>query len=197
MRALWLHYPTDANAASLGGEYLWGRDILVTPVVEQGAKSHRLYLPAGDWYDWWTSEKIVGARWIERSVDLATMPLYVRAGAIVPLDPIRQFTSENVNEPTTLMVYPGADGAFTMYEDDGTSLDYQQGLATWTRIAWEDRKHRLTIEPDTRSKITPSTPRKFDIFIVSTGAHAPLAYEGKRAQINFEAKSVRENRPGY
>ena len=93
MRALWLHYPADPEAITLGDEYTWGRDLLVAPVVEKGAKSRHLYLPAGDWYDWWTSEKVVGGRWLDRRVDLATMPIYVRAGAIVPLDPVRQFTS--------------------------------------------------------------------------------------------------------
>src|SRR5438128_6702380 len=92
MRALWLHYPNDPQAVKLGNEYLWGRDLLVAPVVQKGAQSRRLYLPAGTWYDWWTGESLAGQRWIERAVDLATMPLYARAGAIVPLDPVRQFT---------------------------------------------------------------------------------------------------------
>src|SRR5207302_5950768 len=131
MRALWLHYPTDPQAVKLGDEYLWGRDLLVAPVVEKGAKSRRLYLPAGIWYDWWTNEKVVGGRWLDRPVDLATMPLYVRAGAIIPFDPVRQFTAQAVTEPTALRVYPGADGEFTLYDDDGTSLDYQKNVATW------------------------------------------------------------------
>ena len=84
MRALWLHYPNDPQAGKLGDEYLWGRDLLVAPVVEKGAKSRRLYLPAGIWYDWWTGEKVAGnagipagesgPRWFDRPVDLATMP---------------------------------------------------------------------------------------------------------------------------
>lgn len=74
MRALWLHHPDDAEAVKLGDEYLWGRDLLVAPVVEKGAKSRRIYLPAGTWYDWWTSEKVAGPRWVERPVDLATLP---------------------------------------------------------------------------------------------------------------------------
>jgi len=106
-----------------GDEYLWGRDMLVAPVIEKGAKTRRLYLPAGTWYDWWTGEKIEGKRWIERPVDLATLPLYVRAGGIIPLDPVRQYTAQAVKEPTTLQVYRGADGKFVLYDDDGQSLD--------------------------------------------------------------------------
>ena len=79
MRALWLHYPTDATAVDRGDEFLWGRDLLVAPVVEKGAKSREVYLPAGDWYDWWTNEKQSGQRKISKDVDLKIMPLYVRA----------------------------------------------------------------------------------------------------------------------
>src|SRR6185436_20760142 len=108
---LWLHYPDDAEAVKLGNEYLWGRDMLVAPIVEKGVKTRRVYLPSGAWYDWWTGEKFTGSRWIERPVDLATLPLYVRVGAIVPLDPVRQYTAQSVTGPTALRVHPGANGA--------------------------------------------------------------------------------------
>ena len=98
MRALWLHYADDPEAVKLGDEYLWGRNLLVAPVTEKAATSRRVYLPAGAWYDWWTGEKVEGKRWVDRPVDLATMPIYVRAGAIIPIDPVRQYTG--VTAPT-------------------------------------------------------------------------------------------------
>src|SRR5882672_6165730 len=73
MRALGLHYPNDAEAVKLGDEYLWGRDLLVAPVVERGLKVRRVYLPPGGWFDWWTGNQLQGGRWVEREVDLATM----------------------------------------------------------------------------------------------------------------------------
>ncbi len=79
MRALWLYYGDDPNAVKTGDEYLWGRDMLIAPVVEKGATSHHLYLPAGQWYDWWNETALAGSRWIDQPVDLATMPMYVRA----------------------------------------------------------------------------------------------------------------------
>src|SRR5439155_21692003 len=85
VRALWLHYPNDRRAASRGDEYLWGRDILVAPVVEPSAVARRLYLPEGSWYGFWTEEQVAGGREIIRPVGLETRPLYVRAGSIVPL----------------------------------------------------------------------------------------------------------------
>jgi alpha-glucosidase/alpha-D-xyloside xylohydrolase len=191
MRALWLHYPKDPEAVKLGDEYLWGRDLLVAPVVEKGATSRRLYLPAGIWYDWWTGEKvadnagIAGRRWLDRPVDLATMPLYVRAGAIIPLDPVRQFTAQAVTEPTALRVYPGAHGEFTLYDDDGASLDYQKNVVTWTRIRWNDHASTLTIEPDPRSKMKPARTKSFDVLLMPNGLRKPLDYSGHRVQMKF------------
>jgi alpha-glucosidase (family GH31 glycosyl hydrolase) len=166
MRALWLHYPNDAEAVKLGDEYLWGRDILVAPVMEKGAKSRRVYLPAGAWHDWWTGEKLAGGRWIERPVDLATLPLYVRAGAIIPLDPVRQYTAQAVSEPTTVRVFPGADGTFILYDDDGQSLGYRAGSdpnAVWIRFRWDEANRSLTVEPDERMTRWPGGTRVFNV----------------------------------
>jgi alpha-glucosidase (family GH31 glycosyl hydrolase) len=166
MRALWLHDPRDPEAVKLGDEYLWGRDILVAPVVEKGATVRRVYLPAGVWYDHWSGEKIAGPRWIERPVDLATMPLFVRGGAIIPLDPVRQSTSEPASEPTTLRVYPGADGAFTLYDDDGESQGWRDGTdprMVWIRVRWADASRRLTLEADPRMKSWPGGARRFRV----------------------------------
>ncbi len=184
MRALWLHYPDDPEATKIGDEYLWGRDILVAPVLEKGAHARRLYLPAGAWYDWWTGEKVNGGTWLTRSVDLATMPLYVRAGAIVPLDPVRQYIAEPVTQPTALQIYPGADGTSVLYEDDGQTLDYLHGQACWTRFRWDDRRRTLTIEPDQASKWTPG-PRPFDVVLMATDQRKSVQYDGRVARVNF------------
>ena len=173
MRALWLQYPQDPQAVALGEEYLWGADLLIAPVVEKAAKSRRLYLPPGAWYDWWTGEKLEGKRWIERPVDLETMPIYARAGAIIPLDPLRQYTAQPVTGPTTLQVYPGADGTFDLYDDDGQSLDYRDGSdprMIWIRIHWDDSAHRLTLEPDGRMKRWPGGTRVFAAKIIGSEA---------------------------
>jgi alpha-glucosidase len=188
MRALWLHYANDAEAVKLGSEYLWGRDILVAPVVEKGAKSHRAYLPAGTWFDWWTGEKLAGKRWIERPVDLTTLPLYVRAGAIMPLDPVRQFTAQTVTGPTTLRVHPGADGAFTLYDDDGQSLGYRDGSdakIVWIRARWDDGARRLTLEADERMKKWPGGVREFAVETVGSDSGSKrVVFNGERIEVN-------------
>jgi len=145
MRALWLHDPDDPAAVARGDEYLWGGDILVAPVVERGASSRRLYLPRGAWYDFWTEQRLEGGREIDRPVDLATMPLYVRAGAVLPLGPVRQYAEQPSDEPITLVAYPGASGTSTLYEDDGLSFDHRTG--EWMRIAmaWDDASRQLSL----------------------------------------------------
>jgi alpha-glucosidase/alpha-D-xyloside xylohydrolase len=185
MRALWLHYPGDAEAVKLGDEYLWGRDLLVAPVVQQGAKSRRVYLPAGTWYDWWTGKSIKGGGWVERPVDLATMPIYARAGAIIPLDPVRQYTAQPVSVPTTLQIYRGADGQFVLYDDDGKSLDYLRGQGTWTKMTWDDGKRRLVIEPDARTMREGQIERAFDVVMLPEGKQQRVKYAGKRVEVPF------------
>ena len=185
MRALWLHYPDDPEAVKLGDEYLWGRDLLVAPVTEKGAVERKLYLPQGDWYDFWTNERRPGKRAITQSVDLATLPLYVRAGAIVPLEPVRQYVDQKVEEPAIVRIYTGQDGQFRWYEDDGHTLDYQRGKFTWTRLSWNDRASRLTIEPDIATGSLAATPKTLVVELVPLGKKQTLRYESKRLEVQF------------
>ena len=188
MRAMWLHHPSDAEAVKLGNQYLWGRDLLVAPVVERGTTVRRVYLPAGKWYDWWTDEALDGGRWVERPVDLATIPVYARAGAIVPLDPVRQYTGQAVDGPTVLRVYPGADGTFTLYDDDGRGLGYADGSdekITWIRVRWDDAARRLRIEPDGRMKKWPGGIRTFEMEKVGGAGDG-----AKRPRVEFRGETT-------
>jgi alpha-glucosidase (family GH31 glycosyl hydrolase) len=186
MRAMWLQYPDDVRARGLGDQFMWGRDLLVAPVFTKGATSRDVYLPRGEWYDWWTNVKSAGGQTVTRAVDLATMPIYVRAGAIIPVDPVRQYTSEPVKEPTTVRVYRGADGQYTLYEDDGISQEYLKGRGNWTRMTWNDRAKQLTIEPGApRGATNVVTERSFRVQLVPEGTTKDVAYAGKRLQLAF------------
>ncbi|AHG92395.1 glycoside hydrolase family 31 (plasmid) [Gemmatirosa kalamazoonensis] len=175
VRALWLHHPDDSAAVADGTAYLWGRDVLVAPVVEQGATVRRAYLPRGRWWDFWTGEPVDGGRTVERAVDLATLPLWVRGGAVIPLGPVRQWVDEPSDAPTSLRVYPGADGRSTLYDDDGHTLDYRHGA--WSRLAltWDDRRRRLTIAP------AGGTPRarEFEVVLANGGEPRRVRFTGK------------------
>ncbi len=185
MRALWLHYPDDPVAVARGDQYLWGRDILVAPVVEKGATSRRLYLPRGRWYDFWTNEPVDGGREIERAVDLETMPLYVRAGAIVPMGPVRQYTSEPVDDPLTLVVYPGADGTFELYEDDGATFEYRSGDWMGITVRWRDDERRLTLALAPRSQMRTPSPRQIEVRLAGSEDARTLNFDGRPVQIRL------------
>ena len=117
------------------------------------------------------------------------MPLYVRAGAIIPLDPVRQFTAQAVTEPTTLRVHPGANGSFTLYDDDGQSLGYRDGSdpkLVWIRIRWEDASRRLTVEPDERMKKWPGGVRLFAAQSAGSDAKPKLIeFRGERVAVDM------------
>jgi alpha-glucosidase (family GH31 glycosyl hydrolase) len=186
MRAMWLHYPDDERARTLGTQFMWGRDLLIAPIFTKGATSREVYLPKGDWYDWWSNAKVAGGTTVTREVDLSTMPIYVRAGAIVPTDPVRQYTSQPVTEPTTLKVYRGADGLFTLYDDDGISQEYLTQKGSWTKIAWNDRARQLTIEPGAPKGATNvASERTFKVLVLPEGTTKTVTYAGKRVQTTF------------
>ena len=128
-----------------------------------------MYLPDGVWYDWWSGEKQTGGKTITRKVDLETMPIYVRAGAIIPFDPVRQYMTQPVSEPTTIRVYSGANGQFRWYEDDGASQEYLDGKFAWTNLKWDDAARRLTIERDATAGTLEPPARKLVVELLPEG----------------------------
>ncbi len=163
MRSLWLHYPDDPKALLCADEYLWGRDLLVAPVVEKGATTRRVYLPQGTWYDFWTGEPIDGGREITRELDLETMPLYARAGTILPLGPVKQHVYEKSDEALTVSIYPGQDNSFLIYEDDGKSFDYRKGEWMGIQMSWNDARRVLQLRLAEGSKLLPPLRRNLEV----------------------------------
>jgi alpha-glucosidase/alpha-D-xyloside xylohydrolase len=184
MRALWLHHHEDARAVATGDQFLWGRDILVSPVVAKGATSRRLYLPKGAWFDFWTEERIEGGREIDRAVDLSTMPLHVRAGAIIPIGPIKQYTDEPVDAPLSIRVYPGADGAFTLYEDDGKTFAHKTGAFMRVAMNWNDASRRFTIVQQ-QGPMMRTTHREFDVRVAGSTQTRRIAVEADPATVTL------------
>jgi alpha-glucosidase (family GH31 glycosyl hydrolase) len=183
MRALWLHYPDDARAVARGDEYLWGRDLLVAPVVEKGASSRQVYLPRGAWYDFWTGERVEGGREIAREVDLGTMPLYVRAGSILPLGPVKQHVYQESSQLLTISIYPGADASFLLYQDDGKSFDYHHGEWMGLQMSWNDSRRVLTLRLAEGSKILPPSRRNIVVKLNETARQ--VEFEGRPLEIKL------------
>jgi alpha-glucosidase (family GH31 glycosyl hydrolase) len=194
MRALWLHYPDDREAVARGDEYLWGRDILVAPVTEKGAKSRSVYLPPGDWYDFWTEERFEGGREIARPVDLALMPLFVRAGTIIPLGPVKQFTGEKVEGPLTLTAYPGANGEFTLYEDDGISFDYRKGAWMGIHATFDNKNRRLMLSLAAGSRMLSPLRREIDVRVAGELVAQRVVFTGRPLIVTLPGRPI-DSRP--
>ncbi len=146
LRALPLDFPDDPKVADLRDEYMFGPAFLVAPVTEQGATSRQVYLPAGtDWYNYWTNERIKGGQTITVAAPIDTLPLFVRAGSIIPQGTVIENTHQ-AQAIAKVLVYPGADASFTLFSDDGTTYDYENGAGLVTRLHWDDAKQKLTQE---------------------------------------------------
>jgi len=185
IRALWLHYPDDPAAVGRGDQYLWGRDILVSPVVEKGAEARRLYLPRGKWHDYWTEEIMEGGREIERKVDLETMPLYIRAGTVLPQGPIRQYVDDPGEGPMSLIIYSGADGAASLYEDDGKSFAYRKGEWMKIEISWRDADRGLTLRLANGSRMLAPAKRTFEVRLAGEKKTRIIVFDGRTLTVRL------------
>lgn len=174
MRPLMMDF---ADALDVGDQFMFGPAILVAPVTQYGARSRSVCLPAGDWYDFWTGAKLVGGQTIEAPAPYDSMPLYVRAGSIVPMGPDIQHTGERP-DPITLHVYEGADTAFTLYEDDGVSYDYERGARAEIPIHWNQAKRTLTIGKRAGSFPGMLKERTLEVVFVSGQSTQRIVYRG-------------------
>jgi len=144
MRALPLDFPNDPKVTDLRDEYMFGPAFLVAPITEQGATSRAVYLPAGaDWYNYWTNERLHGGQTVQVAAPIDTLPLFVKAGSILPLGSEVESTHQQ-QSIAGLRIYPGADAEFTLYSDDGNTYGYERGDSKITRLHWNDATNRFT-----------------------------------------------------
>jgi alpha-D-xyloside xylohydrolase len=134
----------DPAVVNIGDQYMLGPAFLVAPVTEQGRTSRRVYLPKGsDWYDYWTNRRYVGGQTIDAAAPIERIPVFVRAGSIVPLGV--QVSSTAEKQPLqAIRIYPGRDARFTLYDDDGTTNAYRRGGGTKTELVWNEASRTLT-----------------------------------------------------
>ena len=187
MRALVMDYAADRKASRLNDEYLFGRSLLVKPVTEplytwkdaerkghtiypdvkQAAAPVSVYLPEGNrWYDFWDNSIYEGGREIQRLCPIDIMPVFVRAGSILPFGPEVQYSSEKAWDNLEIRVYPGADGEFILYEDEGDNYNYEKGKFTEITFSWDDASRTLSISPRKGSFKGMLATRKFNIVLV-------------------------------
>ncbi len=144
MRGLFMDFGDDPKVADIGDEYMFGPALLVAPVTEQGMTSREVYLPAGtDWYNFWTNERVHGGQRITVTAPIDEIPVFVRAGSILPLGTVVESTND-AQKIAKLRVYPGADGSFDLYRDDGTSYAYEKGVYEVSHLRWNEATRKLT-----------------------------------------------------
>ena len=189
MRGLPMDYPEDPAVRDLSDQWLLGPALMPCPVSEYKARSREVYFPEGGWYDFYTGEYLKGGQSRTVAAPYERMPLYVRAGSIVPVGPAIEWTSQETDGKLLILVYAGADAQFTLYEDDGLSYDYEKGAYSTIELRWNDEGRILTIGPREgsfpgmhRSRvicvqvIDPQNPAPFD----PDGANAVcVPYDGK------------------
>jgi alpha-D-xyloside xylohydrolase len=154
-------------------------------------QTRSVYLPAGtDWYDVWTGKRYAGGQTLSADASLATLPLYARAGSIVPIGPEIQFTGDRSDAPIELWVYPGQDGAFTLYEDEGDNYNYEEGNFATIHITWNDSIRQLTF--DDRQGCYPGmqASKAFRVVIANGKPFDPLAAETQAREILYDGRKM-------
>ena len=146
MRGLAMDFPNDHNARNIGDEYMFGPGLLINPVYKYKARSRPVYLPKSNgWYDFYSGKFLDGGQRITADAPYSRMPVFVKAGSIIPFGPEIQYTDQKPDNPITLFVYTGADAHFTLYEDDGTTYNYEKGQYSNIPITYNEQEHTLTI----------------------------------------------------
>ena len=145
MRPLVMDFRADQRAQNTGDQFMFGPAFLVNPVTDPAATTRQVYLPEAKWYNFWTGSTVVGGHTINAISPLERIPLYVRAGSILPLGPDEEWATEKPADPIELRIYRGANGDFTLYEDENDNYNYEKGTYATIPMRWDDASHTLTI----------------------------------------------------
>jgi len=201
MRPMVMDFNGDAEAVKQPFEYMFGKAFLVAPITEAAATQRDVYLPKStDWYDFWTGKQMKGGQTVIAEAPLDRIPLFIKAGSIVPMGPIVQSSGEKISEPLEIRIYGGANGEFTLYDDEGDNYNYEKGQYATITFTWNDAKKTLTIADRKGSFPGMLAERKFNILLVSensgTGMEVTntfdkvVTYSGK--EVNHKIKHYNE-----
>jgi alpha-D-xyloside xylohydrolase len=199
MRALPLEFATDAGSRAVADQFMFGSALLINPVTTEGAQQRSVYLPAGNnWIDFWTGKPANGGQSITAEAPIERIPIYARAGSIVPFGPRIESASGN-EDPIELRVYGGADADFTLYEDEGDNYGYEHGVYATIPIHWDDKAHKLTVGDRKGSFPGMLDHRTFHAVVVrpehgtgiasSSEPDATIDYQGKATSVQVSARN--------
>ena len=204
MRGLAMDYPTDPRVFDIGDQWMFGPALMVCPVSEYKARSREVFFPQGGWYDFYSNKYIQGGQALTVDAPYERIPVFVRAGSILPIGPQMQWSDEKPADLIHILVYEGADGQFTLYEDEGTNYNYEKGKYATITFTYDDTHRQLTISKRKGSFKGMLKERKFNIVFVKKGQPIPLDldnptnkqiiinsgitvhYKGQEKQINYK-----------
>jgi len=179
MRPLMLEYPKDPKALAIYDQFLFGADLLVAPVLREEVAERSVYLPAGDWYDFWTGRRLAGGETIRVGVTIDSIPVFVRAGAFVFRQPVVQHTGEMAGQPLIVDVYPAAASDARLYEDDGESRQYLKGAFLSRRFSQRRSGGAATIEVSAAEGTWRPGDRELRLRILTDAAPRQVTLDGE------------------
>lgn len=193
MRALVMDFNGDPEAVKQPYEYMFGKAFLVAPITEAGATQREVYLPkATKWFDFWTGKSMNGGQTVKAEAPIDRIPLFIKAGSIVPVGEVMQYSGEKPADNLEIRVYGGNNGEFTLYEDEGDNYNYEKGKYSTISFKWDDKLQTLTIANRTGSFTGMLANRKFNIVLmnggtgINTDMKKQVAYNGKTAKIKMD-----------
>ena len=193
MRPLIMDFAADIKTHEIGNEYMFGHSFLVAPVTQYKARTWDVYLPNGsNWYNFWSNEFHKGGQTVKTDAAIDKVPLYVKAGSIVPFGPQVQYSSEKKWDNLEICIYPGTDGEFLLYEDENDNYNYEKGAYSTIKFKWNDKAKTLTLENREGSFPEMLQSRKFSVFIINknqTSTDVPItkkvSYNGKKIVVKL------------
>ncbi len=201
MRSLAFDFRNDPNVYKINDQYMFGPAFLVNPVTKQmysganaaaGHTTRRVYFPAGtQWVDFWTGVTINGDQVLDALAPIDVMPLFVRAGSIVPMGPNVEYATQNPSGPIELRIYPGADGSFKYYEDENDNYNYEKGKYATFTFKWNDKLKQLSISDRKGSFAGMQHKRVFHVVLVKDG-HGVGGEVTEKADktVNYSGKAI-------
>ncbi|MFI3248528.1 MAG: glycoside hydrolase family 31 protein [Rikenellaceae bacterium] len=186
MSPLPYHYPNDSQTWEIEDQFFFGESLMICPVTKYEAREREVYLPQGEWYNFWSNERIAGGRTITAAAPLDQMPIFVKGGSIIPYGPKIQYATEPTSEPTVLKIYPGKDGEFTLYYDDDSSYDYENGVYSEIVVSYSESEKSVTLESSHDEFVSfAKSPKSFVVELVCSDSLLPVSFDGGKITVRL------------
>lgn len=185
MRPLIFDFSQDKEALKQENEYMFGKSLLINPITQGNVRNWRTYLPehTAGWVDFWNGKTYEGGQYVDIPVTIDRIPVFVKAGTILPMGMKKQYALERPNTPLEIYIYPGEDASFTLYEDEGDNYNYENGAYSNIMFQWNNHKRVLTIEE--REGEYPGMQLSRTLRIISPSAEKTVVYQGKKMTVRL------------